>query len=600
MEQTRNTYLDSMSEKFLDAYDDLSDIGSAPTPDQKEDYENGITRLTSAAVELLKLNVPHSFNADTEKITMEVSGKPYTIDAGCVRGIFGEEQFDAIFGIEKPKAKKQDIVYDAETMKELMSLPNSGLTPESIKSIQDIMAVHPLLGSMAAMNAVMFATASEEAKKKAEEVRDDDSSGQILSDLADVRTRVRHFAREKAKVEEELEATKKALAEAQERLASGEKQAEKVPETALAKERENFKAQTDHLRSQIASLTANRDALQKKTETLTARIHELETADKASAELTDKLHQAETQYIELQKKMDAMQNDYELKLRTANAKYSDLAQRMAAAKTDYDRQLGTVKSDYDKQLANVKADYDRQLSAARSSSAKQQQIQGDMNALRAENKKLAGDLSAAQNKINDLQKAVNDLNDSHKRLRDMAFNDAKTGTLTDMALARDFSKIAPDTSALAVVGIHGTKEINTQYGRKAGDRMLRAAAEYAANTFPDANIYRWMGDRFVVLVPNATDDVKNHLADRLDTLVKTMGADAIDISYGIADGSKLKDWNEMIETAEKGMLDSKAPVKEEEIVPEEPEVVDTPAPSKDTKTVAQDVTDDDISSYLDL
>lgn len=532
MEQTRNTYLDSMSEKFLDAYDDLSDIGPAPSPDQKDDYENGITRLTSAAVELLKLNVPHSFDANTQKITMEVSNKQYTIDAGCVRGIFGEEQFDAIFGIEKPKAKKQNM-YDAEKMKELMALNNvSGLTPESVKSIQDIMAVHPLLGSMAAMNAVMFATASEEAKKKAEEVRDDDSSGQILSDLAEVRTRVRHFAREKAKVEEELEATKKALAEAQERLASGEKQVEKVvekvpdreAEAALAKERENFKAQTDHLRAQIASLTANRDTLQKKTETLTARIHELETADKASAELSDKLHQAETQYIDLQKQMDAMRNDYELKLRTANAKYSDLAQRMAAAK---------------------------------------------------------------------------------KRLRDIAFNDAKTGTLTDMALARDFSKIAPDTSVLAVVGIHGTKEVNAKYGRKAGDRMLRTAAEYAANAFPDANIYRWMGDRFVVLVPNAVDDIKNHLADRLDTLIKTMGADSIDISYGIADGAKLKDWNKMIETAEKGMLDSKTPVREEEIVPEEPEVVETPAPapfpSKDkAKTVAQDVTDDDISSYLDL
>lgn len=591
MEQKRNKYLDAMSEKFLDAYDDLHDIGDSPTPDQREDYDGSLTKLTASAVELLKLNVPHKYDSEHDKVTLEVSGKEYTVDAGNIRGILGEDQFDEIFGIEKPKETPKPKTYDADTMKKLLASSNLDFSPDSVKSIQEIMDQNPLLGSMAAMNMVMFATASEEAKQRDAEARDDDTSGKLLSDLADVRTRVRHFVREKQRVDAELEETKKALAAAQEKLST-------VKEGGLDKEAaEKLARDMEAQKAEIEKLTAENKQLSGKIASITTdRDESKAAADKlriSNAALNDRIKQMSTEAD----KTKAGFGDKEKELSDTRAAYESLKQSMQAMRSDYNKQLKEAAEKYDaldKQMSGMKGDYEKQLNSAKGNLQKQRQLQNDLNAMKKENDKLREDLAKAEQRSTEIQSQVDSLAKTNEKLRDAAYNDPKTGTLTNAALARDLSANTPDNAVLAVIGIHGTKDINEKYGRATGDRMLKAAAGYVQKEFPECRVYRWLGDRFMLMFPNCSADTKNGLTDRLNDLTHTMEDDGISMSYGIADGSRFKDWNKMIEAGENTMIEAGKAMKsrESERVPEKTEDVVKSGPDEEKAQNAPSGVDD--------
>jgi len=87
----------------------------------------------------------------------------------------------------------------------------------------------------------------------------------------------------------------------------------------------------------------------------------------------------------------------------------------------------------------------------------------------------------------------------------------------DMAFARQHR--APEQmSALLFIDLDGFKDINDEYGHKAGDAVLKAmAARAKAAVRSNDTVARWGGDEFIVLLENVTPDMIAALMARLRT-----------------------------------------------------------------------------------
>jgi diguanylate cyclase (GGDEF)-like protein len=91
----------------------------------------------------------------------------------------------------------------------------------------------------------------------------------------------------------------------------------------------------------------------------------------------------------------------------------------------------------------------------------------------------------------------------------------------EMAFARQH-RTPEQLCALLFIDLDGFKDINDDYGHKAGDALLVATAERAkAAVRVNDTIARWGGDEFIVLLENVTQEMLEALMTRLRTSLET-------------------------------------------------------------------------------
>jgi diguanylate cyclase (GGDEF)-like protein len=70
--------------------------------------------------------------------------------------------------------------------------------------------------------------------------------------------------------------------------------------------------------------------------------------------------------------------------------------------------------------------------------------------------------------------------------------------------------------SLLIIDIDGLKRINDDRGHGAGDRLIRRVAAAISATLRNSDLgARWGGDEFAVVMPNASSEAAQHLAERL-------------------------------------------------------------------------------------
>ena len=131
------------------------------------------------------------------------------------------------------------------------------------------------------------------------------------------------------------------------------------------------------------------------------------------------------------------------------------------------------------------------------------------------------------------------------RLTALSETDALTGLPNRRALrhrltdeVRRASRYASPVSLL-LLDIDGLKRINDERGHAAGDRLIRQVAISIGATLRGSDLgARWGGDEFAVVMPNASADAAQHLAERLMSHLREQQANAtgapVTVSIGIA------------------------------------------------------------------
>ena len=90
-------------------------------------------------------------------------------------------------------------------------------------------------------------------------------------------------------------------------------------------------------------------------------------------------------------------------------------------------------------------------------------------------------------------------------------------------------------SSLLMVDVDDFKAINDEYGHPAGDVALKSLASILRKTVRDKDsVFRWGGDEFVIILPDASPEVVTIVAERIRAAVENYGLYSLTVSIGIA------------------------------------------------------------------
>jgi len=124
------------------------------------------------------------------------------------------------------------------------------------------------------------------------------------------------------------------------------------------------------------------------------------------------------------------------------------------------------------------------------------------------------------------------------QLYEKAYTDSLTGLKSRAAFepAQDKRKgSAGGISSLLMVDVDDFKSINDQYGHRAGDAALKSLASILRKTVRDKDsVFRWGGDEFVVILPDASMENAGVVAERIRRAVENGSLYSLTVSIGVA------------------------------------------------------------------
>ncbi len=332
--------------------------------------------------------------------------------------------------------------------------------------------------------------------------------------------------------------------------------------------------------SKIASLEQNK-------EDLTSRIDAL---NKEKAEVTGELASVRAEKDSIMESL----GDYKSKLATAEAnisgskaeatsakhelsqmqkKVGDLESEVSRTKGEIDKIKKANDAEIDRLNKQHKDELDKAVAAAKGDTSENAQklteMQKKVNALTAEKENLKKDNDIISKELDNLkqEKTANlskiaELEKANRELAELAYNDNKTKAKNQNAFNKDFREKDKNSVILAMVSIRGMKDINSNWGRESGDKVINSVANALIKAFPDSSVYRILGDQFAVIIQNST---LNSISGQLSDVRRALELESINIVYGTAIGNNCNDYGEMINVADDDMERMKnAPVKSEE------------------------------------
>ena len=124
------------------------------------------------------------------------------------------------------------------------------------------------------------------------------------------------------------------------------------------------------------------------------------------------------------------------------------------------------------------------------------------------------------------------------QLYEKAYTDSLTGLKSRAAFGPAQEKRKGSNSgisSLLMVDVDDFKGINDQYGHRAGDAALKSLASILRKTVRDKDsVFRWGGDEFVVILPDASLENAGVVAERIRAAVENGGLYSLTVSIGVA------------------------------------------------------------------
>ncbi len=154
--------------------------------------------------------------------------------------------------------------------------------------------------------------------------------------------------------------------------------------------------------------------------------------------------------------------------------------------------------------------------------------------------------------------------DGDQDLAAMAWSDGLTGVANRRRLDRDLaahSAGGTGPTAVIMIDVDHFKLVNDRYGHQIGDDVLRSIGNLLGeHVRRDDIVYRYGGEEFCVLLPEATQADAKAIADRIVNAARSVllpDGSNITVSVGIADG-QAGDVASTLETADRALYAAKS------------------------------------------
>lgn len=138
-----------------------------------------------------------------------------------------------------------------------------------------------------------------------------------------------------------------------------------------------------------------------------------------------------------------------------------------------------------------------------------------------------------------------------RELESVGSHDALTGLKNRMALRGDFPTLVGRDQYVAMADLDDFKGINDTYGHEAGDAVLEAYGFALSTCFPQASVYRYGGDEFLLFVPK---DSVTSMEEGMAQVRSRVGSIAVASGEHIVAGASVG-WVDGIATNEQELRD---------------------------------------------
>ncbi|MCK8825615.1 sensor domain-containing diguanylate cyclase [Fuchsiella alkaliacetigena] len=171
-----------------------------------------------------------------------------------------------------------------------------------------------------------------------------------------------------------------------------------------------------------------------------------------------------------------------------------------------------------------------------------------------------------------IYKDITERKAEESRIKYLSFHDQLTGLYNRRYFENEMKRLNKSRKlpiAIIVVDMDGLKEINDNYGHQEGDRHIKIIADIIDSSTREADIVaRIGGDEFVILLPEADDEIANSIKDRIIDKCKSFTRNfnrKLSVSIGFAiKNERDEDLNETFKKADAEMYKLKRQKKRKE------------------------------------
>lgn len=395
----------------------------------------------------------------------------------------------------------------------------------------------------------------------------------------------------------------------------------------------------DAVLEELNSEIENKNRLQEENASLKSGIHELKVSlDKATEALNAELqnveelkHKAQTDIeVEQQRSADALKAERE----KANERVTEATNKANSRISELERQLNNKTNqlrDNDKRLAEARksiSDLQIQVDSLNSQIEQAKKSREEAEALRAEYEKIVAENNAKAEKIEQLTVEIAELKSAEEELKasmsnvseeqfkeltekiaalqaendslheevdearrnsesaqNLAFEDTQTGTLNSNALNNDLRNIDVSKIVMAQINIKGVRDININYGKKMGDKLIKSVAGKTKEVFAGDKVYRVLGDNFIIISEKSYDKVREIIRN-LKTELKNNEMDIVTV---VCDGSEFNSIQEIVSQCEKDINHQRVYGDNDDSFVEKPE---SSAPTETSIEGVEEIDDD--------
>lgn len=573
-----NPFYNATKNKLLAALKRKKEMETNFQPSMIEDYKTIETDISTSAADLLKLGAICSKDKP-DIVTLLVDEELIDVPEKSLRSVLGDD-FELIVNSHTSNYAEDNFDSEEKNNGDDDFEKDCTISEEVEPEVCDFNSMYGNPFAQMFMNMMMGRPNApfQKQPKQTPAVKQPERSGgfsEILKEIANIQGEVLYMEQEKGTLKAEMEMLNRKYQILKNDIKGKEEQ--------FSNARVDFEEKINEIQTQVDYKDAEIKDKTEKINELNSEIGKLRSAladsekngnqkyeniSKELREKNEKLHSlqdsltAATRDLENTKKeLSKVRSDFEQtkkQLSESQNKTKELEKNASVSfdkeKQEYEKRISDMKSQID--TVNAKAskiekeyfDYKKQIEEGSSSSVAQ------VKTLQEKNNALEKEISELREASKKDKEHYKEIEDSYEHLSKLAYSDDKTNARNSNAFNEEFAKEGINGLILSHVCTCGMKEINAKFGRAAGDKAIGMVVNALMEEFPDAKIYRVLGDQFIVLNRNLT---KTSIGGKLADVTKKLADSQIFIAHGTAIGNNCKDKDQLLSFAEDEMFNMK-------------------------------------------